>query len=158
MHDLFYKGDIAAKMADFMETNGGLFTRDDLAKFHAETDEPRTTTYRGYTISKPGFWSQGPVMIEALNILEGFDLKRMGHNSPEYLHTVIEAVKLAFADRDRYYGDPKFSKIPEADPAVEGVRRRAPQADRSAACVHGKPPGRPARVGRDGRRQRQIVG
>jgi gamma-glutamyltranspeptidase/glutathione hydrolase len=90
-----------------------LITREDLAKFHAETDEPRTTTYRGYTISKPGFWSQGPVMIEALNILEGFDLKKMGHNSPEYLHTLIEAVKLAFADRDRYYGDPKFSKIPE---------------------------------------------
>jgi gamma-glutamyltranspeptidase/glutathione hydrolase len=113
VHDLFYKGDIAAKLADFVETNGGLFTRDDLAKFHAEIDEPRTTTYRGYTISKPGFWSQGPVMIEALNMLEGFDLKKMGHNSPEYLHTVIEAVKLAFADRDRYYGDPKFSKIPE---------------------------------------------
>jgi gamma-glutamyltranspeptidase / glutathione hydrolase len=114
VHDLFYKGDIAAKLSDFMDSNGGLFTRDDLAKFHAELDEPRTGTYRGYTISKPGFWSQGPVMIEALNILEGFDLKKMGHNSPEYLHTVIEAVKLAFADRDRYYGDPKFSKIPEA--------------------------------------------
>src|SRR5581483_1644376 len=113
VHDLFYKGEIAAKLSDFMETNGGLFTRDDLAKFHAETDEPRTSTYRGYTISKPGFWTQGPVMIEALNLLEGFDLKKMGHNSPEYLHTVIEAVKLAFADRDRYYGDPKFSKIPE---------------------------------------------
>jgi gamma-glutamyltranspeptidase/glutathione hydrolase len=113
VHDLFYKGDIAAKLSDFMDSNGGLITRDDLAKFHAEIDEPRTTTYRGYTISKPGFWSQGPVMIEALNILEGYDLKKMGHNSPEYLHTVIEAVKLAFADRDRYYGDPKFSKIPE---------------------------------------------
>ncbi|HBY59716.1 MAG TPA: hypothetical protein DEH78_07820 [Solibacterales bacterium] len=62
---------------------------------------------------KPGFWTQGPVMIQALNLLEGYDLKAMGHNSPEYLHTLIEAVKLAFADRDRYYGDPKFSKIPE---------------------------------------------
>ena len=76
-------------------------------------DEPRYTTYRGYTIYKTGFWAQGPVMLEALNILEGFDLHAMGHNSPQYLHTVIEAVKLAFADRDRYYGDPKFSKIPE---------------------------------------------
>src|SRR5689334_9961050 len=113
VHDLFYKGDIAAKISTFLDANGGLITRDDLAKYHAETDEPRTGTYRGYTISKPGFWSQGPVMIEALNILEGFDLKKMGHNSPEYLHTLIEAVKLAFADRDRFYGDPKFSKIPE---------------------------------------------
>ena len=113
VHDYFYKGPIAKKLADFNAANGGLITYDDLAKFHAETDLPRSTTYRGYTIEKPGFWTQGPVMIEALNILEGFDLKAMGHNSPEYLHTLIETVKLAFADRDRYYGDPKFSKIPE---------------------------------------------
>jgi len=113
VHDEFYKGSIAHRLAAYNDANGGLITYDDLAKFHAETDEPRTTTYHGYVINKPGFWTQGPVMIEALNILETFDLKAMGHNSPEYLHTVIEAVKLAFADRDRYYGDPKFSKIPE---------------------------------------------
>ena len=113
VHDFFYKGSIARRIAAFNEVNGGLITYEDLANFKAETDEPRTTTYRGYTINKPGFWTQGPVMIEALNILEGFDLKKMGHNSPDYLHTVIEAMKLAFADRDRYYGDPKFSKIPE---------------------------------------------
>ena len=113
VHDLFYKGLIAKRVAAFNEANGGLIAYEDLANFKAETDEPRTTDYRGYTINKPGFWTQGPVMLEALNILEGFDLKKMGHNSPEYLHTVIEAVKLAFADRDRYYGDPKFSKIPE---------------------------------------------
>jgi gamma-glutamyltranspeptidase / glutathione hydrolase len=112
VHDLFYKGEIAHKIADFLAANNGLITYGDLAKFHAETDEPVQTTYRGYTIYKPGFWTQGPVMIEMLNILEGFDLKSMGHNSPRYLHTLIEAAKLAFADRDRYYGDPKFSKIP----------------------------------------------
>jgi gamma-glutamyltranspeptidase/glutathione hydrolase len=113
VHDFFYKGSIAKRIAAFNEANGGLIAYDDLVNFKAELDEPRTTTYRGFTINKPGFWTQGPVMIEALNILEGFDLKKMGHNSPEYLHTVLEAVKLAFADRDRYYGDPKFSKIPE---------------------------------------------
>ena len=113
VHDVFYKGAIARKLAAFSGANGGLLSYDDLAAYHAETDEPRSGTYRGYTVYKPGFWSQGPVMIEALNILEGFDLRRMGHNSPQYLHTVVEAVKLAFADRDRYYGDPKFSKIPE---------------------------------------------
>jgi len=113
VHDYFYKGPVAKKIAAFNESVGGLIAYDDLAKFNAETDEPRSTTYRGYTIHKPGFWTQGPVMLEALNILEGFDLKAMGHNSAEYLHTVLEAVKLAFADRDRYYGDPKFSKIPE---------------------------------------------
>ena len=79
-------------------------------------------------------------MIEALNILEGFDLKKMGHNSPEYLHTVIEAVKLAFADRDRYYGDPEIQQDSGTDSAFERVRRRAPQADRSAhASMESRP-------------------
>lgn len=113
VRDIFSKGAIAKKFAAYSEANGGLITYNDLAKFKAETDQPRTGTFRGYEVHKPGFWTQGPVMIEALNILEGYDLKKMGHNSPEYLHTVIEAVKLAFADRDRYYGDPKFSRIPE---------------------------------------------
>lgn len=113
VRDEFSRGSIAKRIAAFSEANGGLISYEDLAGFKAESDEPRSTTYRGYEIHKPGFWTQGPVMLEALNILEGFDLKGMGHNSARYLHTVIEAVKLAFADRDRYYGDPKFSKIPE---------------------------------------------
>src|SRR6202162_3275935 len=113
VRDLFYKGSIAKRISDFSEKNGGLIAYSDLANFHADMDEPKMGTYRGYEIYKPGFWTQGPVMIQALNILEGYDLKSMGHNSPQYLHTVVEAVKLAFADRDEYYGDPKFSKIPE---------------------------------------------
>jgi len=113
VRDLFYQGSLAKRIGEFSETHGGLITFDDMKKTHGEVDQPRTGTYRGYEVHKPGFWTQGPVMIEALNILEGFDLKSMGHNSPEYLHTVIETVKLAFADRDQYYGDPKFSKIPE---------------------------------------------
>jgi gamma-glutamyltranspeptidase/glutathione hydrolase len=113
VRDAFYRGSIAKRLAAFSEANGGLLEYQDLAGFKAETDQPRSTTYHGVEVHKPGFWTQGPVMLEALNILEGFDLKAMGHNSPQYLHTVIEAVKLAFADRDRYYGDPKFSKIPE---------------------------------------------
>jgi gamma-glutamyltranspeptidase/glutathione hydrolase len=153
VHDLFYKGAIARKLAAFSDANGGLLAYEDLAKFHAETDEPRSTTYRGYTVFKPGFWTQGPVMIEALNILEGFDLRSMGHNSPQYLHTVIEAVKLAFADRDRYYGDPKFSKIPEEtllskayaaerrkliDPKKASLESRPGDLNYSAAMVPGK--------------------
>ena len=113
VRDLFYQGSLAKRMAAFSESNGGLISYDDLKKFHAETDQPRSTSYRGYQILKPGFWTQGPVMLEMLNMLEGYDLRAMGHNSPEYLHTVVEAAKLAFADRDRYYGDPKFSQIPE---------------------------------------------
>jgi gamma-glutamyltranspeptidase/glutathione hydrolase len=113
VRDLFYRGSIAKRIAAFSEANGGLISYKDLADFKAEVDEPKIGNYRGYQVVKPGFWTQGPVMLEALNILEGFDLKAMGHNSPQYLHTVLEAVKLAFADRDRYYGDPKFSKVPE---------------------------------------------
>jgi gamma-glutamyltranspeptidase / glutathione hydrolase len=114
VRDEFYKGSIARRIGSFCEQNGGLIRYGDMAAFHALEDQPRSTVFAGYTVYKPGFWSQGPVMLEALNILSGFDLKSMGHNSPEYLHTVIETAKLAFADRDRYYGDPKFSQIPES--------------------------------------------
>jgi gamma-glutamyltranspeptidase/glutathione hydrolase len=113
VRDVFYKGAIAKQIAAFSEKQGGLIRHSDLAHFHAEVDSSSSGTYRGYEIVKPGFWTQGPVMIQALNILEKFDLRAMGQNSPEYIHTVVEALKLAFADRDRYYGDPKFSKIPE---------------------------------------------
>ena len=112
VNDLFYKGFIAKRIAAFNEANGGLIAYEDMVKTKADIEPATMGTYRGYEVYKPGFWTQGPVMIEALNILEGFDLKAMGHNSPEYLHTVVEAVKLAFADRDMHYGDPKFSKIP----------------------------------------------
>ena len=127
VRDHFLAGPLGVRIAKFSAENGGLITLDDLKAGRASEDEPVTGIYRGYTIVKPGFWTQGPVMIQALNILEGFDLKSMGHNSPQYLHTVVEAVKLAFADRDRYYGDPKFSRIP-ADTLLSkeyaGQRRR----------------------------------
>jgi gamma-glutamyltranspeptidase / glutathione hydrolase len=113
VRDLFYQGSIAQRIAAFSEANQGLITYDDLKNFRAGQDDPKTALFHGFEVYKPGFWTQGPVMLEALNMLEGIDLKAMGHNSPEYLHAVVEAVKLAFADRDRYYGDPKSSKIPE---------------------------------------------
>ncbi len=112
VRDHFYRGPIARRVAQFSEQAGGLIRFDDLKNYHAEIDQPASVTYRGYEIVKPGFWTQGPVLLQALNLLEGYDLPTLGHNSPEYLHTVVEAVKLAFADRDRYYGDPKHSKIP----------------------------------------------
>jgi gamma-glutamyltranspeptidase/glutathione hydrolase len=115
VRDYFYRGPVAKKMGAFSESHGGLVTYSDIAAFHAEIDTPRTTTYHGYEIVKPGFWTQGPVLLEMFNLIESYDLKAMKHNSPEYLHTLIEAAKLAFADRDMYYGDPKFSKIPEQE-------------------------------------------
>lgn len=115
VRDYFYRGPVARKLAAFSEANGGLITYDDIASFHAEIDTPRSTTFHTYEIVKPGFWTQGPVLLEMFNLLEGYDLKSMKHNSPEYLHTLVEAAKLAFADRDKYYGDPHFSKIPEQE-------------------------------------------
>src|SRR5689334_11494011 len=113
--DYFYRGPIARRIGAYMQANGGLLAADDFARFSAKIGEPVSTTYRGYEIYKPGFWTQGPTMVETLNMLEGFDLKKMGHNSPAYIHTLAEALKLAFADRDRYYGDPNFVKIPMAE-------------------------------------------
>src|SRR5580704_3110077 len=83
-----------------------------MAAFKLEPEEPVSTDYHGYKVYKPGFWSQGPTMIEALNIIEGFDLRSLGDNSAEYIHKVVEALKLAYADRDTYFGDPKFNHIP----------------------------------------------
>jgi gamma-glutamyltranspeptidase/glutathione hydrolase len=113
--DYFYRGPIARRIGAYMQANGGLLAADDFAKFAAKVGQPVETSYRGYEVYKAGFWTQGPALIETLNMLEGFDLKKMGHNSPTYIHTLAEALKLALADRDRYYGDPNFVKIPMAE-------------------------------------------
>jgi len=110
--DYFYKGPVGARIGNYMEQNGGLLAAADLARWHAKIGAPVKADYRGFQVYKAGFWTAGPAMLETLNLLEGYDLKGMGHNSPEYVHTVIEAIKLALADRDRYYGDPDFVKIP----------------------------------------------
>lgn len=110
--DLFYRGDIAKRIDAFIRANGGLLRYEDMAAFKLQPEPAVSTTYRGYTVYKPGFWSQGPSMLEALNILEGFDLKSLSPSSGEYIHRLVEALKLAYADRDTYYGDPKFNKIP----------------------------------------------
>jgi gamma-glutamyltranspeptidase/glutathione hydrolase len=110
--DYFYRGPLGKRIGDYMQSHGGLIAASDLAGWRATVGLPTRTNYRGYEIYKTGFWAQGPMMIEVLNLLEGFDLKKLGHNSPEYIHTVTEALKLGFADRDRYYGDPNFVKVP----------------------------------------------
>jgi gamma-glutamyltranspeptidase/glutathione hydrolase len=112
VRDYFYRGEIAKKIDAFSKANQGLLRYEDMAAFKLSVEEPVSTTYRGYNVYKPGFWSQGPAMIEALNILEGYDVKATPLNSAEYIHRADEALKLAYADRDTYYGDPNFSKIP----------------------------------------------
>jgi gamma-glutamyltranspeptidase/glutathione hydrolase len=112
--DRFYKGDLAQTFAKFSEENGGLFRYEDFAAYAAKIEEPVSIDYRGYQVYKNASASQGPAELFALNILEGFDLKAMGLNSLEYLHTCVEAVKLAMGDREKYLGDMDFIKIPYA--------------------------------------------
>jgi gamma-glutamyltranspeptidase / glutathione hydrolase len=111
VRDYFYRGEIAHKIDAFSKANNGLLRYEDMAAFKLQPEEPASTTYRGYRVYKNGFWSQGPAMLETLNLLEGFD-NPLALNSAAYIHRVAEALKLAYADRDTYYGDPKFNQIP----------------------------------------------
>ena len=110
--DRFYRGDIADALEAWYIEKGGFLRKADLAGHKTPVADPLTSTYRGYTIYKTGPLTQGPYLLQTLRLLEGFDLKIMGFNSADYIHTVIEAEKLALADRDEYYGDPKFTKVP----------------------------------------------
>jgi gamma-glutamyltranspeptidase / glutathione hydrolase len=108
-YDRFYKGDIAAEFARGCQEQGGLITTSDLATWKVLIEEPLKVNYKGVEVYKLSQWTQGPVMLQALNILENFDLKGMGFNSARYIHTVCQAMHLSFADRDFYYGDPYFA-------------------------------------------------
>jgi gamma-glutamyltranspeptidase/glutathione hydrolase len=120
--DMFYKGEIAHRIVEFiqqhpvMDASGvahtGLLSLEDMTEWQAEAVEPVTTNYRGLDVFKCGSWTQGPVFLQQLNLLEQFDLAGLGHNSAAYLHTVIESAKLSFADREAYYGDPNFDEVP----------------------------------------------
>jgi gamma-glutamyltranspeptidase / glutathione hydrolase len=110
--DRFYRGDIADALEAWYIEKGGFLRKADLAAHKTPVVDPLTTTYRGYTVYKTGPLTQGPYLLQTLRLLEGFDLKKMGFNSVDYIHTVIEAEKLALADRDEYYGDPNFAKVP----------------------------------------------
>jgi gamma-glutamyltranspeptidase/glutathione hydrolase len=120
--DRFYRGDIAREIVAFQRethirdqagyTGPGLLTEDDFASYETRIEAPVSVSYRGCDVFKCPSWSQGPVFLQQLNLLEGIDLRALGHNSADYLHAVIEAGKLAFADRERYYGDPDFAQVP----------------------------------------------
>src|SRR3954466_5809298 len=110
--DRFYRGDIADALEAWYVEKGGFLRKADLAAHNTPVVDPLKTTYRGYTVFKAGPLTQGPYLSQTLRLLEGFDLKKMGFNSANYIHTVIEAEKLALADRDEYYADPNFSKVP----------------------------------------------
>ncbi len=107
-YDRFYRGDIAEEIVRGVREEGGLFTKEDLANWKVKIEEPLATNYRGVEVFKLQQWTQGPALLQALNILENADLKSMGYNSARYIHTVYQAMSMAFADRDFYYGDPAF--------------------------------------------------
>ena len=110
-YDRFYKGDIAVEIARGTQEQGGLITTADLANWKVKIEEPMMTTYKGIEVYKLQQWTQGPVMLQTLNMLENFDLKSMGYNTSRYIHTLYQTMNLAFADRDFYYGDPAFEPV-----------------------------------------------
>jgi gamma-glutamyltranspeptidase/glutathione hydrolase len=138
-YDRFYKGDIAQEIVRGTREQGGLFTAGDLASWRVKLEEPLSTSYKGIDVYKLAQWQQGPVLLQALNMLESIDVKSMGYNSPRYLHTLYQTMNLAFADRDFYYGDPAF---PPEEPmrgllSKEYARARAQtlSADRNDPAV-----------------------
>jgi gamma-glutamyltranspeptidase/glutathione hydrolase len=154
VHDFFYRGEIAHRIDAFMQANEGLLRYEDMAAFKLQPEEPVSTDYRQFKVYKPGFWSQGPAMLEALNILEGFDLKALGYNTADYIHRSVEALKLAYADRDAYYGDPKFNSDLPADillsKSYAAERRkligRSASLDFIPGTINGKQPRHPTEM------------
>lgn len=130
-YDRFYRGDIARELVRATREAGGLITMEDLDGWQVHLEEPVRTTYRGVEVYKLTHWVQGPVMLQMLNILENFDLKQMGYNSARYIHTLTQAMNLAFADRDFYYGDPYFPPIEPIDGLLDKgyARQRADLID-----------------------------
>lgn len=145
--DVFYQGSIARRIAEFFETQQGLIRHDDLSNVRAQEDAPIRTTYKEYEILETPPNSQGIVLLLALNILEGFDLPRMGHNSADYLHVVTEALKLAFADRNQYIADPRFAQdIPVESLLSRGYAEKRRELIRMDCAIAGvAPPGDPRR-------------
>lgn len=144
--DSFYTGEVAQIIADSSQSVGGIMEMEDLAAYHAEYETPAKTLFKGHEIHCQSFWTQAPVLLQALNILENFDLKAMGHNSTAYVHTVTEALKLALADRQAYYGDPNFATVPmDGLLSKDYAKERASLIDRDKAHPELPPAGDPWR-------------
>jgi gamma-glutamyltranspeptidase/glutathione hydrolase len=133
-YDRFYKGDIAEELVRSTKEQGGLFTMKDLANWKVIEEEPLKTSYKGIDVYKLSQWTQGPMLLQALNILENFDLKSMGYNSTRYIHTLYQAMSLSFADRDFYYGDPYFAP---AEP-IKGLLSKEYAKQRAALITFDK--------------------
>ena len=136
----FYRGDIADALERWYVEQGGFLRKSDLAAHKTRLEDPVHVSYRGYTVYKCGPWTQGPYLLETLLLLEGFDLKKMGFLSADYIHTVVEAMKLGLADRDEYYGDPRFVEVPmKGLLSEEYTRIRRPLLDTGRASLEVRP-------------------
>ena len=152
VHDFFYRGPIAAAVADYHAKNDGFVTAADLAGFEVPVEDSISVVYRGYEVHACDVWCQGITMLETLKIIDGMDLGKLGHNSPDYVHTVTEALNLAFGDREAYVGDPKFVKVPTAALLSDAYasRQRARIDSRHAAGklpAPGNPENKPVTAG-----------
>jgi gamma-glutamyltranspeptidase/glutathione hydrolase len=125
--DVFYKGDVARRIAAAVQADGGLLTYQDLATYKGRLEPSASTTFHGYEIHKAGFWNQGPALLLTFNILDAAGIDKLPHGGEQYLHTLTEAIKLAFDDRNAWFGDPLFADIP-----AEGLLSRSYAAERAA--------------------------
>jgi gamma-glutamyltranspeptidase/glutathione hydrolase len=138
-HDAFYRGDIAAAITAYHHEHGGWITPEDLVDYCVRFESPVRTAFRDIEVYACGPWCQGPALLEALNIVAGIDLRALGHNSPAYIHTLSEALKLAYADRHAYFGDPRFVDVP-----IDRLLSREYAAERRRAIdPHRAHPGMP---------------
>ncbi|SFV17417.1 gamma-glutamyltransferase family protein [Bradyrhizobium arachidis] len=132
--DAFYRGDLMRAITNFHAENGGLLTEQDMATYHVKLAPTVSTKFGDLDVHSCGFWSQGPALLQAINILAGFDLRSLGHNEAEYVHVVAEALKLVFADREAFYGDPDVIHVPAdmlLSPAYAEMRRMLIRKDKA---------------------------
>jgi gamma-glutamyltranspeptidase/glutathione hydrolase len=145
-YDRFYKGDIAREIARGTKEEGGLITEQDLANWKVRIEEPVKTTYKGIDVYKLTGWTQGPAMLEALNILENFDLRAMGYNSARYVHTLYQTMSLAFADRDFYFGDPTSRPMSRSKDCYRKTTRSSARSSSIGSATIRQSPRRPVPV------------
>lgn len=158
--DAFYRGDIARTIARYHRENGGLLTEEDLAEYRSEVETPLSYTFKGTDVLSCGPWCQGPVLLQMLSMLNEIDLEALGHNSREYVHLLAEVMNLCFADRERYYGDPRFVDVPMETLLSRAYAQERLKTIRSDRAFGGMPPpgAVPGHVARDTRTPSVTVG
>ena len=145
--DAFYRGDIARAIVKYQKENGGLLSAEDLANYHSGFDEPVETSFGDIKLYACGPWCQGPSLLQAINLLDAAELHKLGHNSIGYLHRITEAVKLSFADREAYFGDPRMVDVPiEALLSRDYARKRREMIRPDRAWPEMPPAGDPRKL------------